>query len=190
MRSSRKPHRAVMRKPGTWLVLLAIFIFGTVAQAKDTNWSKVASSMTGAQKVASAQKLVNNCKRIHKSVANKLAQARKSQDLVAVDCLGAKLTRIGALLFMAEKDNVGLSEAVSKGDTAKANHLYTKIAQAEGKVRDLQVEASQCWGKEGIYTGKTDISVQQPPNITNDDPTTTPWKEPVDYRPSSASTFY
>lgn len=162
----------------------------TAQGQSNTDYKKLAKSLTMQQKASQAEGLLKSIKKVHSEILAKLQKARANQDIVAVDCLGGKLTSAKALLFLAERDGYQLREAVVKKNEESVNHLFAKIAETEGRVRDLGVESDQCWGKQGVYTGKTDIRVTTPTDLVKGDPTLPSWKEPVVYRPSNASGFF
>jgi hypothetical protein len=182
-----------LQKPWLLAVLFAFVASGTVS-AQGTGSSdktqQVASSMSPKQIASGASRLLQSIKNVHSEILDKLKKAKTKQDLVAVDCLGNKITNTKALQLLAEKDNLSLREAVANGKKGKYVTLYVRISQTEGRARDEGAKASQCWGIKGIYAGQTLIRVDIPDSLKKGDPTQTPFKEGVVYRPSNASGFF
>lgn len=192
MKLHKQQQKKAARRPWVWLILLAFLASGSVSaqdsKKTDTDWAGVAKNMSPKQRIQRSEKLVQNIKKIHRTLAAKAASAESKNDIVAKDCLTSKMTSVRALLLIAEKNSHKLREVATK--SGPSSESFANIAQAEGKVRDLQAEAGQCWGKQGIYTGETNIRVSQPPSISSSDPTIPAWKEPVVYRPHNASHFF
>ncbi|MFN7131707.1 MAG: hypothetical protein ACK4N5_06465, partial [Myxococcales bacterium] len=78
-------------------------------------------------------------------------------------------------------------EAVAKKEEQAAEHEFTKLTIARGKVEQLRAEAEQCVGLLAFEVGETTVEVQEPEDLPALDPTLTPDPPPVVTRPPPAS---
>lgn len=151
--------------------------------------SKSVASMTVEQMVEKADAMVAKIEATRQSVFDRLQEAKKAEDLPAVDCLNENLTAIKALLLLAERGKVNMKE--SKGDAERMRLLYARIAQADARVAELEVRARLCRGRAGTYTGDTTVIISPDPSKEGGfDPTVAPWREPILIRRIDASRFY
>lgn len=197
MKVLQKINGSLQRQWWSVLVLSTILISTTFAFAQTNTKKKTTANLKSkVAKMSDKAKLkdlgakVTSFRTIHNQIIDRLREAREREDLLAVDCLQDKLLRIRALMLLAESSRSNFLEHLSKKNAGKANQEYIKILQAHGKVKDLEVEASQCRGRTGVFDGKTKVEFEIPPKITKGSPTVAPWKEPIIYRPADASRFY
>ncbi len=180
------------------LFSLGFFLFAagpTQAQNKkkeDNNesWDVRATKMSTKDKLSLVGKVVKEARTIHNELVEKLKNARNKKDLVSVDCLGEKFSRVQALMFLMEQKRSNFLKAVANNKTTEGNSYFANLMQSHGQLKNLGVAASQCRGRTGTYTGNTVVDFDVPPRISSTDPTLPPWKEPVIYRPANASNPY
>ncbi len=174
--------------------LCALLFVPMQAQAekgkKSQSWAVRAMKLSTKQKLKLVGKVVLEARQIHNKMIEKLKEARDKKDLLAVDCLGEKFSRAQALMFLMENKRSEFLKSTAQSKTEQANTYFTQLMQAHGNLKNVDVEASQCRGKAGTYSGKTRVDFEIPPKITSRDPTLPPWKEPIIYRPSNASNPY
>jgi hypothetical protein len=150
-----------------------------------------ATKMTSAQKIASAKKLLANMKRIRNLIDSRLKEARAKQDLVAVEGFGEILTAVKALLFISERSNTALKNAILKNNGPKSISAYVTIARNEERCRAYETQANLIVGKDGsLKPSGGPVVVILPPNVDSADPTIPIWKEPIVVRLVDASNFY
>jgi hypothetical protein len=122
-----------------------------------------------------------------KLVLGKLEEARASKDVVKLNCVNEKLTNIKGLLRISEQADVSLQEAVAKREEQTAAHEFTKVTIARQKIDQLKAEAEQCVGMLAFETGETEVTVEEPEDLPQTDPTQTVPQPPVVSRPPPAS---
>lgn len=177
------------------LVLGGMFLWSGSVFAKPENkpeesWKVKASKMSTQDKLKNVGDVVTKARAIHNNLVEKLKTARNKKDLISLDCLGEKFSRAQALMFLMEKERSDYLKATAEGKSESADDHFVRLMQSFGGLQDIQVEADQCGGKAGIYTGKTRVDFDIPPRLTTTDPTLPPWKEPIVYRPANASNPY
>lgn len=143
-------------------------------------------SIPDREKIARSAVSVAKMREALKLVLTKLEEARASKDVVKLNCVNEKLTNIKGLLRISEQADVALQEAVAKREEQGADHEFTKVTIARGKVELLRGEAEQCVGLLAFETGETTVEVQEP-DLPPDDPTVAPPNTPVVIRPPPAS---
>ncbi len=181
-----------------FLGVLLVFPLGnttSIAQKKGKDkGDKGAISINLSEKIKNSQSMIKEMHSIYRAVMKRLQEAKRRQDLVALDCLREKLLRIKALLFTAEKARAQLmlqGAGKSREDLIRIDTSYSTIVRSHRKVKDLKIESEQCRGRAGIYEGEgTQIEFETPPHVTSTDPTVVPWREPVLYRPIDASYWW
>lgn len=172
------------------LVLGASSAFAQNNKKQTQSWEVRAAKMNTKQKLNLVGKVVKEARAIHNDLVDKLKNARGKKDLVSVDCLGEKFSRVQALMFLMEQKRSNYLKAVANNKNDEANSFFANLMQSHAQLKNLGVEASQCRGKTGTYTGNTRVDFIVPPKISATDPTLPPWKEPIVYRPANASNPY
>lgn len=168
----------------SWLLILCLsLLLGGAVSAQKSNLST-------SDKIKEANKNVALVRRIHTFIGKKLEDARRKNDLPATDCLRDKSISISALRKLTESAAVSLQDNVTKNDGEAINSNYEKINQYVKQAQDLETEAKLCKGKDGVYRGKTKVTISGDTTRGGDDPTLPPWSEPVVIRNTSQSTFY
>jgi len=93
-------------------------------------------------------------------VQGQVEQARKSKDIIRVNCLLDKLTQIKANLNIVDSAIVSLQDATARRDEGAGLHEYTRITIINQKVEILAAEAEACVGEDLTYVGATRIDVE------------------------------
>jgi hypothetical protein len=144
-----------------------------------------------AQKQENAAKYVAESKQLLANVNGVLKEAREKKDIIRINCVNEKLTRIKALARSAEMADLYLREALTKKDAKTASHSYRKITIALQKIRALKSEAEQCIGELAFAAGekeKVDLKIDRD-KVPDDDPTVTEFPETAIVRPPAASPY-
>lgn len=179
---------------GVLLAFLGFVGTGWAAPQDDNkpeeSWKVKASKMTTQQKLKNVGDIVTKARNIHNGLVEKLKSARSKKDLISLDCLGEKFSRAQALMFLMEKERSEYLKTVAEGKSDRADDHFVRLMQSFGGLQDIEVEAGQCGGKAGTYTGRTRVDFEVPPRLSTSDPTLPPWKEPIIYRPTNASNPY
>lgn len=175
-------------------ILAAALIGGLVAERAAAQTPPVqteapavkAESIEPKEKLQRTSEYLVQMRAALKAVIGKLEEARASKDVVKLNCVNDKLTNVKGLLRISEQADVALQEAVAKQEDQAANHEFTKVTIARGKVEQLKSEAEQCVGMLAFETGETQVTVEEP-ELPQTDPTQTPPPGPVVTRPPPAS---
>ncbi len=105
-------------------------------------------------------------------VAGKLMEAQQSKDIVKLNCVNDKLTRMKALLRVSEQSNVKLIDAASSKNVEVGDHEWTKLRLAFENVRNLKFDAEQCMGEVAFRTQEEQSTeVEEPKLMFETDPT-------------------
>jgi len=107
-----------------------------------------------------------------KSIGKMVEQARREQDEDKLTCLQSRLSYVRALLMVSERANGAMREARAEGLTTRSEHEFRKIAVAISKARQFLAEAEACLGEGGATPGTTELDVDDPSGLAEDDDTT------------------
>ncbi|MBZ4418148.1 hypothetical protein [Myxococcus sp. RHSTA-1-4] len=189
-----------MRTVGTLVVVLAagVALAQVQAPAQPANPpsqpSAAAAALEKASDVPDAQKLersaqaVNVMRDVLRNVLGKVEEARRTKDVVKLNCANEKLTQVKGLLRISENAEVSLQEAVARKETSTSEHEYTKVMIAQQKVTQLRAEAEECIGQLAFRTDENlFVEVEEPENLPGGDPTRPPSPDDVVVRPPPAS---
>lgn len=147
-----------------------------------------ASSVPDPAKVQRSGEAVTRMRSQLKDVLAKLEEARSSKDVVKLNCVNEKLTRIKGLLRISEQSDIQLQEAVARKERTTAEHEYTKVLIARTKVDQLRAEAEDCIGQLAFRTDESlSVEVEVPDYLPSGDPTEIQLPIPIDSRPAAAS---
>jgi hypothetical protein len=123
-----------------------------------------------------------------RDVLGNLEEARRTKDVVKLNCVNEKLTQIKGLLRISEQADVALQEAVSKRETTSGEHEYTKVMIAQQKVSQLHTEAEKCIGQLAFRVDENmSVEVEVPTDLPGGDPTRPAPVEDIIIRPPPAS---
>jgi hypothetical protein len=146
-----------------------------------------AESIPDPEKLKRSQEYLVQMRQALRSILGKLEEARDAKDVVKLNCINEKLTNIKGLLRISEQADIALQEAVAKREQQTAEHEFSKLTIARQKVEQLRAEAEQCVGMLAFETGPTEVTVEEPQDLPQLDPTQTPPPPPVVNRPPPAS---
>ncbi|MEW5743077.1 MAG: hypothetical protein AB1938_29445 [Myxococcota bacterium] len=175
--------------PRQLLVPALVVATMAIAQAPTPPEAVDASKVPDPEKVRVSAESVTKMRAALKDVLTKLEEARNSKDVVKLNCVNEKLTQIKGLLRISETSDVQLQEAVAKRETATAEHEFTKVSIARGKVDQLRAEAEECIGQLAFRTDENQVvEVETPEYLPAGDLTIIPASfPPIDSRPPPAS---
>jgi len=133
------------------------------------------ATTTPQEKMSYAADTTEEMRQAIKDVSKMLEAARREGDLNKLQCLNNRLTSIRALLQVSESAEVSMKEALSSGETERADHEFRKITVARGKAQQLRAEAEQCITDTGLKAGQTvvkaDEALDKPSDETLEEPT-------------------
>lgn len=179
-----------VRLPAIALCLLLGAGLARAAQgpAKPATTLERAAEIPDAEKITRSGAAVSRMRAVLSEVLGRLEEARATKDVVKLNCVNEKLTQVKGLLRISEQSDVALQEAVAKKDTTAAEHEYSKVSIAKGKVEQLRGEAEQCIGQLAFRTDENlTVEVEVPSGLPTDDPTNPPPPQPPTDRPPPAS---
>ena len=158
------------------------------APAKPSTALERASEVPDAEKITRSSAAVTRMRAVLSEVLGRLEEARATKDVVKLNCVNEKLTQVKGLLRISEQSDVALQEAIGKKDTTAAEHEYSKVSIAKGKVEQLRGEAEQCIGQLAFRTDENlTVEVEVPSGLPTEDPTNPPAPRPPTDRPPPAS---
>lgn len=144
-----------------------------------------------AEKREIAAKHVAESKQLMGAVTGVLKEAREKKDIIRINCVNQKLTRIKTLMRTVEMSELYLREALTKKDQKTADHSYRKISIDLKKIRSLKTEAEQCIGELAFAAEEKDVvdlKIDRD-KVPDDDPTITEFPETAIVRPPAASPY-
>lgn len=147
-----------------------------------------ASDVPDARKLEQSSAALGAMREVLRQTLEKLEEARRSKDVVKLNCVNEKLTQIKGLLRISEQADVSLQEAVARRDPPTGEHEYTKVMIAQQKVKQLRAEAEACIGQLAFRTDENlSVEVEEPQNLPGGDPTQTQAPPSIGVRPPPAS---
>jgi hypothetical protein len=102
-------------------------------------------------------------------------EARKTKDVIKLNCINDKLVQVKQLLRIADTAQTELDAAIASHDEPERYHRFSVVTISAERVAALRGEAEACVGEEIDYLGPLDLDVGQPD--VPDDPTVT---DPLD----------
>jgi hypothetical protein len=175
--------------PGARRSLVAALLSATLAFAQAPAPATDASRVPDPEKLRTSADSLTSMRGSLKDVLNKLEEARNSKDVVKLTCVNEKLTQIKGLLRISEQSDIQLQESVARHEVATAEHEYTKVSIARGKVEQLRAEVEQCMGQLAFRADENlSVEVETPEYLPKVDPTlVAPIDLGVGARPAPAS---
>ncbi len=147
-----------------------------------------ASDVKDPDKLERSAKALGTMREVLREVLEKLEEARRTKDVVKLNCVNEKLTQIKGLLRISETADVALQEAVTRKDSTSGEHEYTKVMIANQKVAQLRSETEECIGQLAFRTDENlSVEVEEPRDLPGGDPTRPPAPPDVLIRPPPAS---
>ncbi len=145
------------------------------------------SQVPPAEKARRSAEALTSMRSVLKDALGKLEEARNTRDVVKLNCVNEKLTQIKGLLRISEQADVSMQEALAKADKTTADHEFTKVMIARGKVDQLRGEAEECIGQLAFQTDQNMVVEVEVPDDLPEDPTNPPQPPPIVSRPPPAS---
>lgn len=118
------------------------------------------------------KKLLAEMEGFHVRVLQLQSSARKSKDVIKLNCVNEKLLAVKQLLNIAESAENDLTEAIAGSDRDAQLHQYSQVRLAHERATGERDEAEGCIGEEIIFVGPTQVQTDGPP--MPDDPTDDP----------------
>ncbi len=173
---------------------LSLCAFPASAQAPAAAMESAPAERPDPDAIPDAQKLALSTRAIAKmraglaSVMKSLDEARRSRDVVKLNCVNEKLTELKGLLRISEQADVALQEAVATRNEVGVRHEFTKLDIAGGRADTLQRESSQCIGQLAFRTDENlSVEVEEPADLFGGDPTRPAEVAPITSRAPPAS---
>jgi hypothetical protein len=147
-----------------------------------------ASEVKDPDKLERSAKALGAMREVLRLVLEKLEEARRTKDVVKLNCVNEKLTQIKGLLRISETADVALQEAVTRKDSTAGEHEFTKVMIANQKVTQLRAETEECIGQLAFRTDENlSVEVEEPRDLPGGDPTKPPPPPELIIRPPPAS---
>ncbi|NVJ09471.1 hypothetical protein HUW63_30120, partial [Myxococcus sp. AM001] len=147
-----------------------------------------ARDVPDSAKLARSTQALGGMREVLRSVLGKVEEARRTKDVVKLNCANEKLTQIKGLLRISEQADVSLQEAVSRQEASSSEHEFTKVMIAQQKVAQLRAEAEECIGQLAFRTDENlFVEVEEPNNLPGGDPSRPLTPDIVLVRPPPAS---
>ena len=90
--------------------------------------------MPDSQKLERSTQALGGMRESLRQVFEKVEEARRTKDVVKLNCANEKLTQIKGLLRISEQADVALQEALTRRETSVSEHEFTKVMIARQKV--------------------------------------------------------
>lgn len=148
------------------------FLLFLNAQAVSANDAQ----MSDDERSASAKRSIKSMKKTLAVALERLAQARKGQDILQLNCVNEKLSAINGLVKISEQASQGLKEAIAKRDEELKRHEHSKVLLAGKRIEELRLEVEGCVGEMSQYTGNTEVVVATDEDVRNDQPDVEPYQ--------------
>lgn len=147
-----------------------------------------ASEVPDPQKLERSTQALVTMREVLRQVLDKVEEARRTKDVVKLNCANEKLTQVKGLLRISEQADVALQEAITRREPSAGEHEFTKVMIARQKVGQLRTEAEACIGQLAFRTDENlFVEVEEPDNLPGGDPTRPPEPADVVVRPPPAS---
>ncbi len=125
---------------------------------------------------------------LQKEIQVQLEEARRTRDIVKLNCVMEKLTAVKALLRVAEQSGQALHDASVKGQSKTVEHELVKISLARQKAERQRTESEECIGQLafGVDDGPA-VEVEGPAEAGVAEPTA---PEPILGDPPASSPLF
>lgn len=148
------------------------------------------ATLSGPDQTAWAQREVEKMQGTSRRIQGLLDQARRERDLIMVTCLNDKLTQINVSIRSFEERATQHDESVRSSNTERRDHHYRIMVILAQRASVLRAEAEACVGETDVMFGRTEVTTEIDPSITDDDTTDIYDDDIVFLRPPSASGYY
>lgn len=138
-----------------------------------TTAGETRASLSPREMATETKRLLAEMEGYHVRVLALQASARKSKDVIKLNCVNEKLLAVKQLLNIAEVAENDLTEAIASGDRDAQVHQYSQVKLAHERSTGERDEAEGCIGEEIVFIGPTQVTTDGPP--MPDDPTADPF---------------
>ena len=114
-----------------------------------------------------SEEALNEMRTILKKAMQMLADARKSNDAVRLNCVNEKVTSMKGILRVSEDADLALQEHMATNAIEKAKKELAKIRIGRTKLKEALTGANTCSGSEASYVGATTVEVEMDPVSKN-----------------------
>lgn len=163
--------------------LVITFLASTVfAQTSDTpavtdDNASLSFAKTSQLTLSEQERQVGNYNRkmksVQASVAIKANEAKKDSDIIKLNCVVDKKTKIDANVQVGDDVDKAFKTPTVRNDTGQRNFQFSKITIAHQNTVVLGSEANACIGEDLAYVGKTQSTTEEDESITKSDTTKT-----------------
>jgi uncharacterized protein with PhoU and TrkA domain len=150
------------------LVAVVVSALSVDVAAAEEQLSDEARSNSVSRTIASMKKTLS-------LALDRLAQARKGQDVIQLNCVNEKLSAINGLVKISQTASSSLKDATAKRDEELKRHEYSKVMLAGKRVEELRLEVEGCVGEMSQYTGNTEVVVATDDDVRTDNPDVEPY---------------
>ena len=160
-------------------VLLSIGVSVSVASAQNNPSggttevrTQHTAQLSGPDQVREASEIINRMTATRRRVTELLDRARQVRDIIKVNCLNDKLTRIDVALRSAQTHQDLLQTAVSIDNNGQRNHEFQLMTILRSHSESFEAEARQCIGEDtGTFDRDTRVTWLVDSNIAEQDTT-------------------
>ncbi len=117
--------------------------------------------------VSYSEEALEEMRGILKKALQMLADARKSNDAVRLNCVNEKVTQMKGILRVSEDAALALQEHMATNAMDKAQKELSKIRIGRTKLKESLTGANTCSGSEASYVGATTVEVEMDPVSKN-----------------------
>lgn len=146
------------------------------AQADDADDASLAATqevqLGSEEQIEEAESILERGQTICERVTGMKDTAQRGGDIILLDCLTPLSAQCTANLTSSNERIGFLREAVTARDAETANHQYGMLVLLEDNFDVLDGEANQCLGEEDFEVGDDRLTVQEPDDLPDEDPTT------------------
>ena len=166
-------------KLGLAFTLLASSVFAQTstapaAEGDDASLSFAKSSqLTLGEQVTQVGNYNRKMKSVQTSVGAKANEAKKDSDIIKLNCVVDKKTKIDANVQVGNDVEKAFKTPQVRNDVGQRNFQFAKITIAHQNTVVLGSEANACIGEDLAYVGKTQSTTEEDESITKKDTTKT-----------------
>jgi hypothetical protein len=140
------------------------------------------------EKVRLTDQTMTRLSEVIREVVSKQDEARRTKDVIKLNCVSEKLAQIRGLVRVSEAARSALRRAVDGQDSPSADHEFAKVRIARQKVEQHRAEAEECIGQLAFRTDDAlTVEVESPDAWGATDPTNPSGPPLVVNRPPVAS---
>jgi len=139
-------------------------LFGAIGTALADGPGGISSELertattTPAEKAAYADSSTAEIAEAVSTISTLFQSAAKDADIEAQQCLSGRLASAKALKQVSQRASADMKNAISDGNSERADHEFRKIAVAVSKTRTLLAEAQQCSADQTTEDGITNVT--------------------------------